>query len=96
MRTLVTLVILGAAYLAGQRPSPELLVYKTVGGHSIHADFYRPPGHEVRPLIFWIHGGALIGGHRGNLRTDQLVRYLGAGYAVLSIDYRLAPETKLP
>ncbi len=56
---------------------------------------WRPPGADVVPAIFWIHGGALIMGHRGNLRADQMSRYLEAGFAVVSIDYRLAPETKL-
>ncbi len=35
-------------------------------------------------------------GHRGGIRAEQLDRYLDAGFAVVSIDYRLAPETKLP
>jgi acetyl esterase/lipase len=51
---------------------------------------------QVRPALLWIHGGALIGGHRGNIRGEQLERYLDAGFTVVSIDYRLAPETKLP
>lgn len=70
--------------------------YKTAGACAIQADVYRAPGRDVRPAIFWIHGGALIMGHRGGIRTVQLQRYLGAGFAVVSIDYRLAPETKLP
>lgn len=37
----------------------------------------------------------MIGGSRGSLHSEQLKKYLQAGYAVISIDYRLAPETKL-
>ena len=70
--------------------------YKTAGDCAIQADMYRPQDDAVRPVIFWIHGGALIMGHRGNLRATQLNRYLDAGFAVVSVDYRLAPETKLP
>src|SRR6185436_13100149 len=70
--------------------------YKRVGECDIKADVYRLPGKDVRPAIVWIHGGALIFGDRGTVRPDQLERYLRAGYAVVSIDYRLAPETKLP
>jgi acetyl esterase/lipase len=40
----------------------------------------------------WIHGGALIFGSRENIRTAQLQRYIDAGYAVVSIDYRLRPR----
>ena len=76
--------------------SKETYTYKKVGECDIKADVFRLPGKDVRPAIMWIHGGALIFGNRGTLRPDQLQRYLQAGYAVVSIDYRLAPETKLP
>ena len=46
--------------------------------------------------IVWIHGGALICGGRSGMAPYQLERYLSAGFTVISIDYRLAPETKLP
>jgi acetyl esterase/lipase len=74
----------------------QTFVYKVVKGCKLHADFYGPPDSAVRPLIFWIHGGALIMGDRGNLERDQLERYVDAGFSVISLDYRLAPETKLP
>ncbi len=70
--------------------------YKVVGNCALQADVYRSPDNAIRPLIFWIHGGALVGGYRGDLSMDQLERYIRAGFAVISIDYRLAPETKLP
>lgn len=70
--------------------------YKVVAGHKIQADIYLCPGKSPRPAVMWIHGGALIFGERGLLSSDQLERYLNSGYAVVSIDYRLAPETKLP
>jgi acetyl esterase/lipase len=76
--------------------SKATYTYKRVGECDIKADVYRLPGKDVRPAIVWIHGGALIFGDRGSVRPDQLQRYLRAGYAVVSIDYRLAPETKLP
>jgi acetyl esterase/lipase len=61
----------------------------------IPADIYRSPGDEQRPVILWIHGGALIFGDRSMLPPEQVELYLTAGYTVVSIDYRLAPETKL-
>lgn len=70
--------------------------YKSADPCTIKADVYRLPGPAVSPVILWIHGGALISGGRGNLRRDQLERYLQSGFGVVSIDYRLAPETKLP
>jgi acetyl esterase/lipase len=78
------------------RYSTETFAYKVVGDHKILADVYRIPGDKVRPAIVWIHGGALIFGSRKSLPEEQLKLYLDAGYTVISIDYRLAPETKLP
>ncbi len=74
----------------------ETVTYKMVGDLKIQADVYRGPGDQVRPAILFLHGGALIGGSRSNLRDDQMQRYVDAGFVVISIDYRLAPETKLP
>lgn len=69
--------------------------YKQVGDCKIYADVCRLDEAKGRPTIVWIHGGALISGNRANLHSVQLERYLGAGFNVVSIDYRLAPETKL-
>jgi len=69
--------------------------YKTVGDCEIQADVYRAAGDDVRPAILWIHGGALIMGNRRGLNSDQLQQYLKGGFAAVSIDYLLAPETKL-
>lgn len=70
--------------------------YKTVGELPIKADVYRLPGDDVRPVIVFIHGGGLITGGRGGPYLEQRKRYLDSGYVIVSIDYRLAPETKLP
>lgn len=87
-------------FLSWAHEQPEVpaqtYVYKTDGQCAIRADVYRAPGDEIRPAILWIHGGALIFGHRGTINHVQLSRYLDAGFVVVSIDYRLAPETKLP
>ena len=72
----------------------ETYTYKRVPGCEICADVYRADGPH-RSVIVWIHGGCLMYGSR---RTDprRFARYLDAGYTVVSIDYRLAPETLLP
>jgi acetyl esterase/lipase len=70
-------------------------VYKVAQGCEIEADVYRPSGDAARPAILWLHGGALIFGHRGQIAPRQLERYLQAGYTLVSVDYRLAPETRL-
>src|SRR5262249_31990312 len=48
------------------------------------------------PVIVYIHGGSLINGGRDRLgKTPIKDLLLAEGIAVVSIDYRLAPETKL-
>jgi acetyl esterase/lipase len=70
--------------------------YKTVGETKIQADVYRPDDAKVRPVVVWIHGGALIVGSRVGVpkQLEDLCRQ--EGYALVSLDYRLAPEVKLP
>jgi acetyl esterase/lipase len=71
----------------------QTYVYKTVGDLKIEVDVYCPHGSGRFPAVLMFHGGALIVGNR-NLNAKQTERYLDAGYAVASADYRLAPETK--
>jgi acetyl esterase/lipase len=70
--------------------------FKTVGKLPIKADVYREADDKVRPVLVWIHGGALINGHREGLPKRLKDDALAAGWVFVSIDYRLAPETKLP
>ncbi len=76
--------------------SKQTYTYKTVGDLQIKAVVYRAAGDGVRPCVMFIHGGALIMGNRLGFPTDERQRLLEAGFVVVSIDYRLAPETKLP
>jgi acetyl esterase/lipase len=74
----------------------ETYKYKIGISYEIYADVFRTSTHNLpSPAIFWIHGGALIAGSRTSINSEQLDRYLSSGYTVVSIDYRLAPETKL-
>ena len=88
------LLFISSALLSAQTVK-QTYTYKTVADCNIQADTYRAAGDGVRPVILWIHGGALIMGNRSGINSIQLQKYLDAGYTVVSIDYRLAPETKL-
>jgi acetyl esterase/lipase len=92
---LVGLVALESAPAADNYTESKTYTYKTVGDLPIKADIYRLPGDDVRPVLVWIHGGALITGKRGGPSLAQRKRYLDSGHVIVSIDYRLAPETKL-
>ena len=71
-------------------------IYKTAANLSIRADVHRANDRELRPVVISIHGGALIMSSRADLDQRLTQRLLSAGYAIVSIDYRLAPETQLP
>ncbi len=70
-------------------------IYKMVGDLSLQADVYRGDVAGRAPVVVWIHGGALIVGHRAGISVGAVERLTAAGCTVVSIDYRLAPETKL-
>jgi acetyl esterase/lipase len=74
----------------------QTYTYKRVGELAIKADVYRDADRDDGPMVVFIHGGALINGHREWL-PEWLVRAAeDDGYTLVSLDYRLAPQTKLP
>ena len=78
-------------------PTSTTYTYKTVSDCQIKADVYRPSTNAgSTAAVIHIHGGALIYGSRQGFRPQHVELYLQAGYTVISIDYRLAPESKLP
>src|SRR5438445_6850866 len=74
----------------------ETYIYKQVGDLKVKADVYTKGASPHRPVLVWIHGGALIVGHRESVDRRLKDAFLETGGAVISIDYRLAPETQLP
>jgi acetyl esterase/lipase len=96
MRTvfLCALSVISIQHAECQEVVRSTYTYKTIGDLHIRADVYRKPDNTVQPAIFWIHGGALIMGNRRGLNPVQAEKYINAGYTVISIDYRLAPQVK--
>ncbi len=82
--------------LDAQTAGLQSFVYKTASACEIRADVHGAAAGVQKPAVMWIHGGALIVGSRKSLGGKFHQAILDAGYAVVSIDYRLAPETKLP
>ncbi|MBI3411727.1 MAG: alpha/beta hydrolase, partial [Planctomycetes bacterium] len=70
--------------------------YKTAGDVKIDADVYRAKEKEFSPVVVWLHGGALIMGGRDSVPKQLLELCRKESYALVSFDYRLAPEVKLP
>ncbi|MDO8371929.1 MAG: alpha/beta hydrolase [Polaromonas sp.] len=93
-----------AAYEAGagvlEIPKPALARVEDFhiparDGHALPARLYAPSS-EVLPVLLYFHGGGFT---IGSIAThDILCRQLSllAGCAVVSVDYRLAPEHKFP
>lgn len=93
-----------AAYEAGagvlEIPKPALARVEDFGipardGHALSARLYAPSS-EALPVLLYFHGGGFT---IGSIAThDILCRQLShlAGCAVVSVDYRLAPEHKFP
>src|SRR6266545_3739022 len=70
--------------------------YKIAGEVAIRADVYRAGDDKTRPAVIWIHGGALIVGSRADVPGQLLDLCKREGFLLVSLDYRLAPEVKLP
>jgi len=75
--------------------SKTVHTYKTVGQLKIQADVYRHEDSSSRPVVVWLHGGALIMGSRSGVPRQLLELARNHGFVVVSLDYRLAPEAKL-
>ncbi|MDZ5111355.1 alpha/beta hydrolase [Pseudomonas putida] len=59
-------------------------------------DLYRPEGVKAPPVLIYIHGGGFRFGTREMASAGLVKGFLAAGYAVLSIDYRLSTEARFP
>src|SRR6201996_4238939 len=84
---------------ASQRtPTQDGLLYGTADGQPLTMDYYAPKsGAAPHPIAILIHGG---GYHAGDSKAGSeayVADFLApAGYAVFSINYRLAPKYPYP
>lgn len=73
------------------------VVYGSVGGRELRADFYRPEGGTVptKTAIILIHGGGWVFGERG-MMAPLASRLAAKGFLAIAPDYRLVPEAPWP
>jgi acetyl esterase len=88
-----------AQYSAGravlQPPAPHVAEVREIADGPVPMRLYRPAPGPLPALVFFHGGGWVMGG----LDThDHMARTLalGAGCAVLAVDYRLAPQHRFP
>src|SRR5262245_57025403 len=67
----------------------------SVGGVDVTADIHRPNGAGPFPVLVYLHGGGWI---LGTPKTHRRLgfRFAEAGYLVVNLGYRLAPESPFP
>jgi len=92
-------ILVGLSSLPVRADTAELMkqthVYKQMGEIEIKADVYRSADDEKRPVLVWIHGGALITGSRAGVPAQLRSLAEEEGFVLVSIDYRLAPQAKI-
>jgi acetyl esterase/lipase len=96
----VLVVLLSSAQMFAadtRTPSQDARVYGEADGQTLTMDYYAPKGSGLHPIAIIIHGG---GYQRGNSKSGSeayCADFLApAGYAVFSINYRLAPKYPYP
>lgn len=67
----------------------------TEHGSPATVDVLVPEGDGPHPVLVYIHGGAWVAGSPASHRK-LTHRFVAAGYLVVSVDYRLAPEHPFP
>ena len=96
IRNVVLLMSTSSITALAAEPNKTTHTFKQVGDLAIKADVYRHSASGVRPVVVWLHGGALINGHRESVPRWLATACSERDYTLVSFDYRLAPETQLP
>lgn len=101
--SLATLIALASSSLA-QRPQTKVpegtKVYRNLeyvpGGHERQRLDLYVPGSATGPVpvIVWVHGGAWLTGSKDG--AGPALPFVGKGYAVASINYRLSQHARFP
>src|SRR6266851_4769750 len=90
------LLLTGATVFAAVK-SDDPIVYGEAGGEKLTMDYYPAAGPAPHPIAIIIHGGGFVGGTSKNGSEAYCADFLApAGYAVFSINYRLAPKYPYP
>jgi acetyl esterase/lipase len=92
-RILVGCLLSAVCCLTAAAQQFTTIEYARPAGKPLLMDLRVPDGNGPFPVILFLHSGAWITGERSG---GPAIRQVSRGYAVASIDYRLAPEFTWP
>jgi acetyl esterase/lipase len=92
---LTALSLWRASHPPRRKPTRADVIYTQGEGNPQALDLYLPEGEGPWPVVIWIHGGGWTAGDRAE-GADVAAGLVPMGYAVVSIDYRLAPQHPFP
>jgi acetyl esterase/lipase len=98
MLAVVLLMMTAAGFAAETRtPTQDGIVYGVADGQQLTMDYYAPKGPGPHPIAIIVHGGGYQRGTSKSGSEAYCADFLApAGYAVFSINYRLAPKYPYP
>ena len=104
-RTVLLAGLLLAVLTAGCSTTPPQVPFELGTAHrdltycnTQKLDLYVPRGAVARPLpiAMYVHGGGMTAGDKSDLSPIFLEALASSGYAVASVNYRLAPGSRFP
>ena len=97
MLSAIPLLTLSLRASSQRTPTEDSIRYGAAEAQTLTMDYYAPRGSGVHPIAIIIHGGGYVGGTSKNGSEAYCADFLApAGYAVFSINYRVAPQFPYP
>jgi acetyl esterase len=100
LRSLFSLILVAICchFLFSERiPREKEIVYGVAAGQQLTMDYYAPQSSGPHPAVIIIHSGGFVAGDSRSRSETYCADFLvPAGYAVFSINYRLAPQFSYP
>ena len=95
-KTFLILVVLALASVVSRAEEKLDLTYGTAAGEELKLDLSVPDGPGPFPVCILVHGGGFEKGDKQKQPKHWFAPLSEAGYAWVSINYRLAPAHKYP
>ncbi|MDX6362104.1 MAG: epsilon-lactone hydrolase [Streptomyces sp.] len=86
----------GFERFAASFADPPKVDTETVDANGVSCEWARPPGVEARGALLWLHGGGFTIGSVPAYRDLSARLAVQTGCAVLTVEYRRAPENRYP